>query len=216
VASLEAAQTEILRQNGELERLASRDPLTGCLNRRAFYALFEEAFAAGRRQGSELCCLMVDIDEFKRVNDEFGHAVGDQAIQAVADCLQSGVRLTDMVGRYGGEEFCLMFPRTTLSEATVLAERLRARVVAEAGSRVRMASGMTLTASIGVSSSVFGARAPLELIDQADRALYAAKENGRNCVMAMDVLVPGLKTSEQLELQVRRVTPRESTPLIIR
>ena len=216
VASLEAAQTEVLRQNGELVRLASRDALTGCLNRRAFYALFEEAFAKGREQGSELCCLMVDIDDFKRVNDEFGHAVGDQAIQAVADCLQSGLRLTDMVGRYGGEEFCLMFPRTTLGEATVLAERLRARVAAEAGNRVRMASGMTLTVSIGTSSSVFGARAPLELIDQADKALYAAKESGRNCVMAMDVLVPGLNPSEQLELQVRRVTPRESTSASIR
>jgi predicted signal transduction protein with EAL and GGDEF domain len=79
-----------------------------------------------------------------------------------------------------------------------------------------MASGMTLTVSIGVSSSVFGARAPLELIDQADRALYAAKESGRNCVMAMDVLVPGLNPSEQLELQVRRVTPRESTSVYIR
>ena len=216
VASLEAAQTEVLRQNGELVRLASRDALTGCLNRRAFYALFEEAFAEGRGQGRELCCLMVDIDDFKRVNDEFGHAVGDQAIQAVADCLQSGLRLTDMVGRYGGEEFCLMFPRTTLGEATVLAERLRARVAAEAGNRVRMVSGMTLTVSIGASSSVFGARAPLELIDQADKALYAAKEGGRNCVMAMDVLVPGLNPSEQLELQVRRVTLRESTSAHIR
>lgn len=215
VASLEAAQTEILRQNGELERLASRDALTGCLNRRAFYARFEEAFAERREQGSELCCLMVDIDDFKRVNDEFGHAVGDQAIQAVADCLQSGVRLTDMMGRYGGEEFCLLFPRTALGEATVLAERLRARVAAEAGNRVRMASGMTLTVSIGVSTSAFGARAPLELIDQADKALYAAKESGRNCVMAMDVLVPGLNPSEQLELQVRRVTPRESPHLAI-
>ena len=214
VASLEAAQTEILRQNGELERLASRDSLTGCLNRRAFHALFEKAFAEARGQGNELCCLMVDIDHFKRVNDEFGHAVGDQAIQAVADCLQSGVRLTDMVGRYGGEEFCLMFPRTTLVEATVLAERLRARVAAEAGSRVRMASGMTLAVSIGVSTSACGARVPLELIDQSDRALYAAKEGGRNCVMALDVLVPEINPAEQLELQVRRVTPRESTPAI--
>jgi diguanylate cyclase len=216
VASLEAAQTEILRQNGELERLASRDSLTGCLNRRAFYALFEEAFAEGRGQGNELCCFMVDIDHFKHVNDECGHAVGDQAIQAVADCLQSGLRLTDIVGRYGGEEFCLMFPRTTLAEATVLAERLRVRVAAEAGSRVRAVSGMTLTVSIGVSTSGLGARAPWELIDQADRALYAAKESGRNCVMAMDVLVPGLHPSEQLELQVRRITPRESTPVIHR
>ncbi|NJN70317.1 MAG: diguanylate cyclase, partial [Nitrospira sp.] len=73
VADLEAAQAEIMRQNDELEHLASRDPLTGCLNRRAFYALFERAFAESRDQGSELCCLMVDIDHFKRVNDRYGH-----------------------------------------------------------------------------------------------------------------------------------------------
>ncbi|HEU5408193.1 MAG TPA: GGDEF domain-containing protein [Nitrospira sp.] len=213
VANLEAAQTEILRQNGELERLASRDPLTGCLNRRAFYALFEKAFGESREHSSELCCLMVDIDDFKRVNDQFGHAVGDQAIQAVANCLSAGLRLTDTVGRYGGEEFCLMFPRTTLAEATDLAERLRIRVGTEAGSRMRMVSGLTLTVSIGVSAIAFGARTPLELIDQADKALYAAKEGGRNCVMALDVLVPGMNPSDQLELQVKRVTPRSGLPI---
>jgi diguanylate cyclase (GGDEF)-like protein len=212
VANLEAAQAEILRQNGELERLASRDPLTGCLNRRAFYALFEKAFGESREQGSELCCLMVDIDHFKRVNDQFGHAVGDQAIQAVANCLQTGLRLADTVGRYGGEEFCLMFPRTTLADATDLAERLRIRVGVEAGSRMRIVNGLTFTVSIGVSTIVFGARTPLELIDQADKALYAAKEGGRNCVMALDVLVPGMNPSEQLELQVKRVTPRSGLP----
>ncbi len=208
VVNLESAQTEILRQNGELERLASRDPLTGCLNRRAFYALFEKAFAESREHGSELCCVMVDIDHFKRVNDQYGHAVGDQAIQAVANCLSAGLRLTDTVGRYGGEEFCLMFPRTALAEATALAERLRIRVGTEAGSRLRMVPGLTLTVSLGVSAIAFGARTPLELIDQADKALYAAKEGGRNCVMALAVLVPGMHPSEQLELQVKRVTPR--------
>ena len=212
VVHLETAQTEILRQNGELERLASRDPLTGCLNRRAFYALFEKAFAESREHGSELCCVMVDIDDFKRVNDQFGHAIGDQAIQAVANCLSTGLRLTDTVGRYGGEEFCLMFPRTTLTEASDLAERLRIRVGTEAGGRVRMAAGLVLTVSIGVSAIAFGARTPLELIDQADKALYAAKEGGRNCVMALDVLVPGMNHSEQLELQVKRVTPRPGLP----
>lgn len=212
VANLEVAQAEILRQNGELEGLASRDPLTGCLNRRAFYALFEKAFDESREQARELCCLMVDIDNFKRVNDQFGHAVGDQAIQAVANCLSAGLRLADTVGRYGGEEFCLMFPRTTWAEATDLAERLRIRVGIEAGSRMRMAVGLALTVSIGVSSSAFGARTPLELIDQADKALYAAKEGGRNCVMALDVLVPGLNPSEQLELQVKRVTSRLGLP----
>lgn len=215
VSNLEAAQTEILRQNGELERLASRDPLTGCLNRRAFYALFEKAFAESRQHRGDLCCLMVDIDHFKRVNDQFGHAVGDQAIRAVANCLSGGLRLTDTVGRYGGEEFCLMFPRTTLAEASDLAERQRIRIGTEAGSRMRMVSGMTLTVSIGVSAIACGAQTPLELIDQADKALYAAKESGRNCVMALDVLVPGMNPSDQLELQVRRITPRALTPMVI-
>ena len=133
VADLEVAQAEILRKNDALERLASRDPLTGCFNRRAFYAQFEQAFAESREHNTELCCLMVDIDHFKRVNDQFGHAVGDQAIQAVAGCLSAGLRLTDTVGRYGGEEFCLMFPCTTLAEAPDLAERLRTQIETEAG-----------------------------------------------------------------------------------
>ena len=212
VADLEAAQAEILRQNIELERLASRDPLTGCFNRRAFYAQFEKAFAESREHDTELCCLMVDIDHFKRINDQFGHAVGDQAIQAVANGLSAGLRLTDAVGRYGGEEFCLMFPRTTLAEASSLAERLRIRVETEAGDRVRAASRLAITVSCGVSSMVFGARTPLELIDQADKALYAAKKGGRNCVMVLDPIIAGANASDQFEPQVRRITPRVARP----
>jgi diguanylate cyclase (GGDEF)-like protein len=211
VADLEAAQAEILRQNDELERLASRDPLTGCLNRRAFYVQFEKAFAESREHDTELCCLMVDIDHFKRINDQFGHAVGDQAIQAVASCLSAGLRLTDTVGRYGGEEFCLMFPRTTLAEVSILAERLRIQVETDAGDRVRTASRLVITVSCGVSSTALGARTPLELIDQADKALYAAKEGGRNCVMALDPIIAGANVSDQVEPQVRRITPRASS-----
>ena len=211
VADLETAQAEILRQNKELERLASRDPLTGCLNRRAFYTEFEAAFTESRTRKSELSCLMVDIDNFKRINDQFGHAVGDQAIQAVANCLCSGLRLTDTVGRYGGEEFCLMFPRTTIAEASDLAERLRIRIGTEASERMRSVSQLVITVSIGVSAITFGARTALELIDQADKALYAAKEGGRNCVMALDRFAPGLSSAEQMDLQVKRITPRVSS-----
>ncbi|HMF85848.1 MAG TPA: diguanylate cyclase [Nitrospiraceae bacterium] len=210
VTDLEVAQAEILRQNDELERLASRDLLTGCFNRRAFYVQFEKAFAESREHDTELCCLMVDIDHFKRINDQFGHAVGDQAIQAVASCLSAELRLTDTVGRYGGEEFCLMFPRTKLAEAANLAERLRIRVKTEAGVRMRMASRLVITVSCGVSSTAFGARTPLELIDQADKGLYAAKEGGRNCVMALDPIIAGANASDQVEPQVRRITPRVS------
>jgi diguanylate cyclase (GGDEF)-like protein len=212
VADLEAAQAEILRQNNELERLASRDPLTGCLNRRAFYEQFEKAFAESREHATELCCLMVDIDHFKRINDQFGHAVGDQAIQAIASSLSARLRLTDSLGRYGGEEFCLMFPRTTLADASNMAERLRIQVETEAGDRVRTASHLMITVSCGVSSTVFGARTPLELIDQADKALYAAKEGGRNCVMALDSIIAGANAFDQVEPQVRRITPRVSSP----
>ena len=216
VADLETAQAEVLRQNKELERLASRDPLTGCLNRRAFYSEFEAAFTESRTRKRELSCLMVDIDNFKRINDQFGHAVGDQAIQAVANCLCAGLRLSDTVGRYGGEEFCLMFPNTTIAEASDLAERLRIRVGSEASERMRTVSRLVLTVSIGVSAITFGARTALELIDQADKALYAAKEGGRNCVMALDRFAPGLSPSEQMDLQVKRVTPRVSSSPLIR
>ena len=211
VADLETAQAEILRQNGELERLASRDPLTGCLNRRAFYEQFEKALAENREQATDLCVLMVDIDHFKRINDQFGHAVGDQAIQAVVSCLSVGLRLTDTLGRYGGEEFCLMFPRTTLADAQNMAERLRIQVEIVAGDRVRTASGLVITVSCGISSTAFGARTPLELIDQADKALYAAKEDGRNCVMALDPMIDGANAFDQFEPQVKRITPRVSS-----
>lgn len=211
VADLEVAQAEILLKNDELERLASRDPLTGCLNRRAFFAQFDAALTESREHGIELSCVMVDIDNFKRINDKFGHAVGDQAIQAVANCLSAGLRLMDTMGRYGGEEFCLMFPRTKLAEAAALAERLRLRVATEAGVRMRMASCLVITVSCGVSSTMLGARAPLQLIDQSDKALYAAKEGGRNCVMVVDPII-GVNPSDQLEPQVRRITPKALSP----
>jgi diguanylate cyclase (GGDEF)-like protein len=212
VSDLQEAQSQIMRQHQELERLASRDSLTGCLNRRAFFVDFEKAFAESRERNIELCCLMVDIDHFKRVNDQFGHSVGDQVIQAVAACLSNGLRLTDVIGRYGGEEFCLMFPRTTLHEASSLAERLRVHVEAEAGDRVRTVPRLAITVSCGISSTVFGARTPLELVDQADKALYAAKEGGRNCVMALDLIGTDANATDQVEPQVKRITGRMSSP----
>lgn len=212
VSDLQEAQSQIIRQHQELERLASRDALTGCLNRRAFFVDFEKAFAESREHNIELCCLMVDIDNFKRVNDQFGHSVGDQVIQAVAACLSNGLRLTDVIGRYGGEEFCLMFPRTTLHEASSLAERLRVHVEAEAGERVRTVPRLAITVSCGISSTVFGARTPLELVDQADKALYAAKEGGRNCVMALDLISTDASAADQIEPQVKRITCRMSSP----
>ncbi|MBH0195944.1 MAG: GGDEF domain-containing protein [Nitrospira sp.] len=211
-ADLDAAQAEISLKNTELERVASRDSLTGCLKRRAVYMSLETAFAESREQGVELCCVMVDIDHFKNVNDQFGPTVGDHAIQAVAACLCSAVRLTDIVGRYGGEEFCLVLPRTTIAEAAEMAERLRVRIEIEAGNRVRTSCKLAMTVSCGISSTKLGADTPLELIDQADKALYAAKESGRNCVMVLDPIITGPDARDLAEPKVRRITPRPSDP----
>ena len=104
-----------------------------------------------------------------------------------------------------------MFPRTTIAEASDLAERLRIRIGTEASERMRSVSQLVITVSIGVSAITFGARTALELIDQADKALYAAKEGGRNCVMALDRFAPGLSSAEQMDLQVKRITPRVSS-----
>lgn len=212
VMQLKAAQKEIMQQNEVLERLASRDPLTGCMNRRTLFLQFEEALKLTHERRTELSCVMVDIDRFKRINDQFGHGVGDQAIQAVARTLNAGLRLEDLVGRYGGEEFCLIFPNTSLREAGDLADRLRIRVEDEAGQGVRTVADLTITISCGVASTALGAKTLLELVDQADKALYAAKEGGRNCVMALEPIAAGANTFDQCEPQVRRITRRVSSP----
>ncbi|MDH3390073.1 MAG: GGDEF domain-containing protein, partial [Gammaproteobacteria bacterium] len=106
VERLEKTQAVVQEQNKELSYLATRDSLTGCLNRRSFSEQFEMLFRASREDGTELCCIMVDLDHFKSVNDNFGHATGDEVIKMLAEILKMSTRKDDLVGRYGGEEFC--------------------------------------------------------------------------------------------------------------
>ena len=105
-----------------------------------------------------------------------------------------------------------MFPRTTLAEAAEMAERLRIHIEKEAGNRVRTSFKLVMTVSCGISSTKLGADTPLELIDQADKALYAAKESGRNCVMVLDPIITGPNARDLVEPQVRRITPRPPDP----
>ena len=122
---LEQSKEAINRQNKELRFLATRDSLTGCLNRRAFFERCEAQFERARKSGKPLCCIMADIDHFKAINDEHGHAIGDRVIEMVADILKAEVRDQDVVCRYGGEEFCVFLPGLVLDKATAVAERLR-------------------------------------------------------------------------------------------
>jgi diguanylate cyclase (GGDEF)-like protein len=193
VSMLNEAQDTLSRQNEKLHKFATRDPLTDCLNRRAFFEILESAFETAKRYGEPLACIMVDIDHFKAVNDRYGHAVGDQVLQHVAATLQSAIRTSDCVCRLGGEEFCILLQRGDAAVATGVGEKLR---LAIAGSPC---GDVFVTASLGVSGLDFYPKSPAEMIDQADQALYSAKSQGRN-----RVLVYGQLASDAAKLTLRR------------
>lgn len=162
--------------------LAMQDELTGLTNRRSILGTLEQQLAMARRNGQPLSLLMLDLDHFKRVNDSFGHLAGDAVLRQVAAGIASRLRAQDVAGRYGGEEFLVILPGTTVDGAVQLAEELRTSIAA---GRIEIGDGhaISITISIGVSGGVPAAGQRVEdLIDGADRALYSAKENGRDRV----------------------------------
>ncbi len=175
------SQQEITRQNRELQLLATRDPLTGVLNRRSLFEGLGTLLREAAQEGQPLSCIMVDIDHFKSINDRFGHATGDKVIKLVAGILVETVRAEDFVGRYGGEEFCVILPGIDEAEAGEIAERMRA--VVREGKSTKFTSAIQVTASFGVSCSSDDASTPGDLIEHADKALYLAKDSGRNRVV---------------------------------
>ena len=182
VQRLEKSQAQVNEQNKELSYLATRDSLTGCLNRRAFSEEFELLFNASLADGSELCCIMVDLDHFKLVNDNFGHATGDEVIKMLAEILKANTRKDDLVARYGGEEFCVVLPGMPVDMAIKVAERIRLRVKDESTKRYK--DGPRVTASLGVASMHDNPTDQGNLNHLADEALYAAKQTGRNRVVS--------------------------------
>jgi len=182
LSALEASREQVERQNEELMRLATRDSLTGCLNRRAFLSSAEPLLDKLRQEARDMSCIMVDIDLFKRVNDTYGHLVGDQVITAVAHTLNGYMRSGDLLCRYGGEEFCIVLPGASGEEALEAAERLRIEIHKHVGDSIRTIDGVRITSSFGVASLKSGVASLSELIEQSDFALYASKRGGRNRV----------------------------------
>nr|WP_295079402.1 GGDEF domain-containing protein [uncultured Roseateles sp.] len=166
------------RRNFEL---AMQDMLTGLQNRRAIADQLSMAVARARRQGQVLSVLMMDIDHFKHVNDNYGHLAGDKVLQSVAQTLQSRLREQDQIGRFGGEEFLLILPDTSLEGALVLAEALRAAV---AGSKTSWEhQTISVTISIGVWGGLISPTDTADtVVGAADTAMYRAKVGGRNQV----------------------------------
>jgi two-component system cell cycle response regulator len=162
----------------ETRRLSTVDALTGLLNRRAFLELTERERLRFERHGGAISILLLDIDHFKRVNDTYGHAAGDAVLCAVAGVLTRIARRTDIIARWGGEEFVLALPQTGESGARIAAERVR-RAIAETDVSLPDASRLRVTASIGMSSS--GKSWTTQgLLADADEAMYLAKAGGRN------------------------------------
>jgi len=187
---LQSSRTQLEQANEELQKLASIDPLTGVMNRRAFFAQAEELFAQAAASGGAMCVVLTDIDKFKSFNDTHGHATGDLVLQLVARTLKAGLRPSDVMCRYGGEEFCILLPETRAAQAKVIAERIRFRVEAQCGPGIRTIPGLKVTASFGIAALEFGGESLKDLIDRADQALYAAKDAGRNRVIRHDEMKP--------------------------
>lgn len=183
VKELKISRDEVQIQNVELERLATRDPMTNCFNRRAFFDQAETLFAKARAEGSKLACVMTDIDKFKLVNDRYGHSVGDQVIIYYASMIQLTLRGDDLFCRYGGEEFCLLLPTCDAEVGAMIANKARQRVRDECPTAVEDEPDIYIAGSFGVSSLSDNPKDLAEMIEFADQALYAAKENGRNKVV---------------------------------
>lgn len=164
----------------ESRLMATTDPLTGLLNRRAFLERTGQELRRSARYGDCLSMILLDVDHFKRINDERGHAVGDAVLTAVGELLARTVRSCDIVARWGGEEFVIGLPSTPGSNALTLAERVRAKLQAHEISDLKRGS-LSVTASFGVAAQLEGDHLE-QLIDRADRGMYTAKSSGRNRV----------------------------------
>lgn len=175
-------QAELRRKKSEADQLARTDGLTQLMNRRAMLDTMRLDEDRMRREQRPLGTVMIDLDDFKKINDTFGHAVGDAVLRGASDCFAATIRGGDYVGRWGGEEFLIALPGADIIQCAEVAERCRTRLAAM---RFTATDGTVIqtTASFGTASAE-GTDRPelLDLVEQADRALYWAKESGRNLV----------------------------------
>jgi diguanylate cyclase (GGDEF)-like protein/PAS domain S-box-containing protein len=180
---IEQKQTseQIQQLNAQLERLAMMDELTSLMNRRAFFIQGEKEINRAQRQGTPLSLLMLDVDVFKTVNDQYGHAAGDRALQHVSQKIVENVRKMDMVARMGGEEFSVLLPNTGAEDAINLAERVR-QAIERDGCQFQDQT-IDVTVSIGVSSYDKDKLSLEDLLRHADDSMYLAKNKGRNRVV---------------------------------
>lgn len=179
--AVEQRTRELRAANERLSDLADTDPLTKVLNRRSFFLKFNEELERSKRYKHPITLSFIDVDHFKTFNDMEGHVCGDEALRKIAQLFTSSLRKTDVLCRYGGEEFLIMMPETKVEIGTEISERLRAAV--EATEFQGQTATAYLTVSIGVAGYPSQGDSTEELLKAADHALYQAKEFGRNRVV---------------------------------
>jgi diguanylate cyclase (GGDEF)-like protein len=176
-----------------VKHLSIHDPLTGLLNRNVLYERMDEELSRAQRFGEVLGVAVVDIDRFKRINDQFGHVAGDQVLREIAARLKKNMRGSDVVARFGGDEFVVLLTHTSVEGATIALERLREYATYNSTVLASEGGSETVTLSMGVAFwTPETSLTATQLIAEADRALYRAKEAGRN---RMAVAEPGTPTS---------------------
>jgi diguanylate cyclase (GGDEF)-like protein len=176
------ALVELEAKHREVARRAAYDELTGVLARGEFMRRFEIELAEAVRSGRPLGVVFLDVDRFKSVNDSLGHAAGDALLRAFAECLGTALRRSDLIGRYGGDEFAVVLPDTDFEAATAVAGRLRAAVAEESGGWQSGSDGVTTSVGLVHTACPDETADAAKLLEEADRCLYAAKADGRNCV----------------------------------
>lgn len=175
-------RADLETQADEFKQLSVTDPLTGLLNRRYLEERLTEEIKRSNRHGFPMSFMMIDVDEFKSYNDNFGHTEGDKALQIVGACLKETLRGADVAARYGGEEFSILLPQTSSAEAAVIGERVRERVENE------FFPHRKVTISVGIASCSLSLNSAQDVIAAADKALYEAKRKGRNYVQVYESL----------------------------
>ncbi len=202
---LEASREQVRAQNKRLQELASRDALTGIMNRRELFERLEQHWNEFAQTGTPIGCMMLDVDHFKRLNDTHGHAIGDVVLKNVARTLESTVGDRAIVARYGGEEFCVV-------------TQLNAELTNEIGEAVRRQIAVDLcvpyavTTSVGVSHGSFGAKNFQEMLEQADKALYAAKHGGRNAVRCWSPEMEAIEAEKAATSKAKKVSDVQAIP----
>jgi diguanylate cyclase (GGDEF)-like protein/PAS domain S-box-containing protein len=181
-ASIQRDITEQKNLERKLQVLCRTDPLTTAANRRAFNEILSQEFSRFKRSQKEYALIMIDIDHFKSVNDEYGHAVGDQVLIEVTERCKDNLRYHDIVARLGGEEFCVLLPYTNAKHAEGIAERLRGKI--ESMPIISEGSRITVTVSVGISLVCSDDSDGHDAMQRADQKLLEAKKNGRNQVCA--------------------------------